>query len=98
MDKQEPAGRRGAVNCPVFYLLTGAAAVFADEARGLPQKTIVPRSVEVTISIAPSPFKSVANTSEPAPDRLWINSGTNSAPPGAFGFRTVLYQYNTGGP
>jgi hypothetical protein len=50
------------------------------------------------ISTAPSPFKSAVTISEPAPERLWISYGTNSAPPGAFGFRTVRYQYKTGGP
>src|SRR5271157_2207288 len=80
------------------YLRAGAEAAFAVPVRGLPQKMNVPSLVAVTMSITPSLFRSTARTSEPAPERLWISSGTNSAPPGAFGFRTVLYTYSTGSP
>ena len=84
-----------------YFLAAGARAVFAVAAvaaRGLPQKTFKPRSDGLTISIAPSLFKSTANMLEPHPEWLWISSGTNSAPPGAFGFRTVRYKYRTGTP
>src|SRR5580704_12028084 len=82
---------------PFHYFLAAAApgAGFAD---GFPQKIMVPRLVEVTTSIAPSLFKSTASTVDPTPERLCINSGLNSAPPGAFGLRTVLNQYKTPGP
>ena len=46
----------------------------------------------------PSPFRSVTTNCDPTPDRLCISSGTNSAPPSAFGLRTVRYQYRTAGP
>src|SRR5437016_2438782 len=59
---------------------------------GLPQNMNVPRLVEVTMSMAPSLFRSTASTVDPTPERLWINSGMNSAPPGALGLRTVLNQ------
>src|ERR1700721_4144521 len=59
---------------------------------GFPQKIYVPLLVEVTISILPSPFRSTASTSDPAPERLCINCGISSAPPGALGLRTVLNQ------
>ena len=49
----------------------------------------VPRFVDVTMSTLPSLLRSVAVTWEPTPDLLWINSGTNSAPPGARELRTV---------
>src|SRR5580765_8523605 len=64
----------------------------------LPQKIYVPRFVDVTMSMAPSLFRSTANIVDPTPERLWINSGLNSAPPGALGLRTVRNQYRTGGP
>ena len=41
------------------------------------QKINVPRFVEVTRSTAPSLLRSVAVICDPAPERLWINSGTN---------------------
>ena len=37
---------------------------------GFPQKMNVPRLVEVTMSIAPSLFKSTASTVDPTPERL----------------------------
>src|SRR5258705_5000389 len=65
---------------------------------GLFQKINVPRLVDEIISILPSLSRSTASTSEPTPERLCTSSGINSAPPGAFEFRTIRYQYNTGGP
>ena len=53
------------------------------------QKMNVPSFVPVMISGAPSLFRSTAATCEPTPDRLCTSSGTNSAPPGALGLRTV---------
>jgi hypothetical protein len=49
----------------------------------------VPRFVDVMMSIAPSLFRSTTAACDPMPDRLCTSSGTNSAPPGAFGLRTV---------
>ena len=63
-----------------------------------PQKMNVPRFVDVTMSITPSLLRSAANTVDPTPERLWIYSGLNSAPPGALGLRTVRNQYKTAGP
>ena len=48
-----------------------------------------PDVVDVTRSMTPSLFRSTARICEPAPDWLCTSSGTNSAPPGAFGLRTV---------
>ena len=59
---------------------------------GVPQNMNVPWLVEVTMSIAPSLFKSTASTVDPTPERLWTNSGWNSALPGAFRLRTVRNQ------
>ena len=53
----------------------------------------VPRFVDVTMSMLPSLLSPSRVTCEPTPDLLWINSGTNSAPPGARGLRTVRNQY-----
>jgi hypothetical protein len=44
------------------------------------------------MSSAPSLFRSATWIIEPTPERLLISSGTNSAPPGAYGLRTVRYQ------
>ena len=57
--------------------------------RRWPQKMNVPRLVDVTMSTMPSLLRSAAVMWEPTPDLLWINSGTNSAPPGARELRTV---------
>src|SRR6185436_4289274 len=62
------------------------------------QKMNVPRLVDVISSGAPSLSRSDTASPDPTPDRLWMSSGTNSAPPGALGLRTVRYTYNTGGP
>ncbi len=58
----------------------------------LPQKMNVPSLLPVTTSMEPSLFRSVASTVEPTPERVSISSGSNRAPPGALGSRTVLYQ------
>ena len=63
----------GGTACPTFYF--GPCIWF--------QKMNVPRSVEVMMSGAPSWLRSTAMKWEPTPERLWISSGTNSAPPGA---------------
>src|SRR5215213_7306662 len=50
----------------------------------------VPKMVPTTISSLPSLLRSTTSKDEPTPDLLCTNSGTNRAPPGAFGSRTVL--------
>jgi cytochrome c peroxidase len=52
-------------------------------------KANVPVTVAVTMSSLPSLFMSTSSSVEPAPERLCTSSGTNSAPPGALGLRTV---------
>ena len=54
----------------VRYILWPFPTHFAGGFAGFPQKMNVPRVVEVTISIAPSLFKSTANIVDPTPDRL----------------------------
>src|SRR5436190_11092179 len=67
-------------------------------ALGVPRNTNVPSFPDVRMSIAPSLFRSTARIVDPAPERLWTNSGTNSAPPGAFALRTERKMYSTGAP
>ena len=66
-----------------------AVACYRLAAFQLFQKMNVPRLVDVMISALPSLSRSTTARCEPTPERLWMSSGTNSAPPGAFGFRTV---------
>jgi hypothetical protein len=53
------------------------------------KKMNVPLAPDVTMSTVPSLFRSPMPMCEPTPARLLTSSGTNSAPPGAFGFRTA---------
>ena len=54
------------------------------------QKMNVPRLVDVMISGGAVLVQiDERRRASPTPERLWISSGTNSAPPGAFGLRTV---------
>ena len=46
--------------------------------------------VAVTMSMIPSPFKSVASTSDPAPELLWTNSGNSFAPPHMTGICALI--------
>ena len=80
-------GGRRPCNFPHLRALGRVAAPFLE----LFKKMNVPRLVDVMMLIAPSLSRSTSATVDPIPERLWINSGTNSAPPGAFGFLTVQY-------
>ena len=53
--------------CLARYRVTWPRTVFA---AGLPQNMNVPRMEEVTMSVAPSLFKSPAKIADPTPERL----------------------------
>ena len=55
---------------PLPGALSGHLAAAAFAAPGMPQNMWVPRTVEVTISTAPSLFRSSAMSADPPPERL----------------------------
>ena len=76
----------------------GSCYFVAGRLRPAPQKMNVPRLVAAMMSTAPSLLRSAVCTIDPTPDRLWTSSGTNSAPPGAFGIAHGLIPVEHAGP